>query len=58
MLWPSPAWADHAGALRGAPMSPLATAFAFAGLALLVGAVVVVLLAVLTRRADPPDRGD
>ena len=45
------AWADHGGPLREAPMSPLASALVFAGLALLVGAVVVVAIALLTRRA-------
>src|SRR5205807_4709852 len=43
------AWADHGGPLRGAPMSPLTSALVFAGLALLVGALVVVIVAVLTR---------
>ncbi len=46
------AWADHGGPLRDAPMSPLASALVFAGLALLVGAVVVVVIALLTRRAE------
>ena len=45
------AWADHGGPLRDAPMSALASALVFAGLALLVGAVVVVVIALLTRRA-------
>ena len=51
MPWPSPAWADHVGPLRDAPPGPLATAFA--GFALLVGAVVVVLRAVPTRKPGP-----
>ena len=38
-----------AGALRSAPMSPLTAAILFAGLALLVGAVVVVVIRVLTK---------
>jgi len=48
------AWADHPGPLRDAPMSPLASALVFAGLALLVGAVVVVVIALLTRRPESP----
>jgi len=45
----SPAAADHGGPLRDAPMSPLTAALLFAGLALLVGAVVVVVVRVLTK---------
>lgn len=45
----SPAAADHGGPLRDAPMSPLTAAVLFAGLALLVGAVVVVVVRVLTK---------
>jgi len=41
--------ADHGGPLRSAPMSPLTAALVFAGLALLVGAVVVVVVRVLTK---------
>jgi len=41
--------ADHGGALRSAPMSPLTAALLFAGLALLVGAVVIVVFRVLTK---------
>src|SRR2546426_3553903 len=52
------AWAHHGGSLEDGPMSPLAAALAFAGLALLVGAIVVILIAVLTRRPEtPPDSG-
>lgn len=47
------AWADHAGPLRDAAWSPLASALVFAGLALLVGALVVVIVAVLTRGREP-----
>lgn len=54
MLPAAVAWADHGGPLREAPMSPLASALLFAGLALLVGAIVVVVIALLTRRADSP----
>jgi hypothetical protein len=56
MLPAAVAWADHGGPLREAPTSPLASALVFAGLALLVGAVVVVVIALLTRRPAPrPD---
>jgi hypothetical protein len=46
----APAAADHGGPLRDAPMSPLTAAIVFAGLALLVGAVVLVLIRLLTRQ--------
>ena len=53
----NPATADHGGPLRSAPMSPLTAAILFAGLALLVGAVVIVIVRVLTRdRGVPEDR--
>ena len=45
----TPAIADHGGPLRNAPMSPLTAALVFAGLALLVGAIVVVVVRVLTK---------
>jgi hypothetical protein len=45
----APAWADHPGVLRGEGWSPLAAALVFGGLALLVGAIVVVVVAILTR---------
>ena len=45
----TPAAADHGGALRDAPMSPLTAALLFAELALLVGAVVVVVVRVVTK---------
>ena len=52
-----PAAADHGGPLRDAPMSPLTAALLFAGLALLVGAVVIVVVRVLTKdRGLPKDR--
>jgi hypothetical protein len=47
------AWADHGGPLRDVPTSPLTSALVFAGLALLVGALVVVVVAVLTRGRGP-----
>ena len=46
----APAAADHGGPLRNAPMSPLTAALLFAGLALLVGAVVIVVVRVLTKQ--------
>jgi hypothetical protein len=45
-----PAWADHPGGLRAEGWSPLTAALVFGGLALLVGAVVVILVTVFTRR--------
>ena len=45
-----PAAADHGGPLRDAPMTPLTAAIVFAGLALLVGAVVLVVIRLLTRQ--------
>jgi len=45
----APAAADHGGLLRNAPMSPITAAILFAGLALLVGAVVIVVVRVLTK---------
>ena len=45
-----PAWADHPGGLRSEGWSPLTAALVFGGLALLVGAVVVILVTVFTRR--------
>ncbi len=47
------AWADHGGPLRDAPLASLTSALVFAGLALLVGALVVVVIAVLTRGRGP-----
>ena len=46
----APAAADHGGALRDAPMTPLTAAIVFAGLALLVGAVVLVVIRLLTKQ--------
>jgi len=48
----APAWADHPGGLRAEGWTPLTTALVFGGLALLVGAIVVVVVAILTRRED------
>lgn len=49
------AWADHPGGLRSEGWSPLTTALVFGGLALLAGAVVVIVVAILTRRDAPPE---
>jgi len=49
LLAATPAAADHSGPLRDAPMSPLTVAMLFAGLALLVGAVLIVVIRVLTK---------
>lgn len=51
-LTAAPAWADHPAGLRSEGWSPLTTALVFGGLALLAGAVVVILVAILTRRDD------
>jgi hypothetical protein len=47
----APTWAaaDHGGPLRNAPMSPMTAALLFAGLTLLVGAVVIVVIRILTK---------
>ena len=52
VLAAAPAWADHPGALRSEGWSPLTAALVFGGLALLAGAVVVIVVAILTRRDD------
>ena len=46
----SAAWADHGGPLRTAGWSPLTAALVFGGLALLAGMLVVVIVALLSRR--------
>jgi hypothetical protein len=52
-LLAGPAWADHpAPGMRSQGWDPLTVALVFGGLALLVGAVVVVVVAVLTRQPD------
>ena len=51
----SSAWADHGGALRSESWSPLTSALVFGGLALLAGAVVIVVVAILTRRNHPSE---
>jgi hypothetical protein len=52
VLAAAPAWADHPGGLRSEGWSPLTAALVFGGLALLAGAVVVIVVAILTRRDD------
>jgi hypothetical protein len=47
-----PAWADHPGGLRSEGWSPLTAALVFGGLALIAGAIVVVVVAILTRQED------
>lgn len=49
------AWADHGAGLRSAPMSPLVEALLWAGLALLVGVVVMAIVSVLSRRRQPTE---
>jgi len=52
----APAWADHpVPGMRPQGWDPLTTALVFGGLALLAGAIVVVVVAVLTRREDSPE---
>jgi len=51
----SAAWADHPGGLRSAGWSPLTSALVFGGLALLAGAVVIIVVAILTRRDHPAE---
>ena len=48
----APAWADHPVPGLRSGWDPLTTALVFGGLALLAGAVVVIVVAVLTRRQD------
>jgi ABC-type phosphate transport system permease subunit len=46
-----PAWADHpVPGMRSEGWDPVTTALVFGGLALLAGAVVVIVVAILTRR--------
>jgi hypothetical protein len=51
-LTAAPAWADHPGGLRSEGWSPLSAALVFGGLALLAGAIVVIVVTILTRRKD------
>jgi ABC-type Fe3+ transport system permease subunit len=50
----APAWADHPAGLRSEGWSPLTVALVFGGLALLAGSIVVIVVAILTRRPDAP----
>ena len=50
----APAWADHGVGLRSERWSPITAALVFGGLALLAGAVVVIVVAILTRHRDSP----
>jgi ABC-type phosphate transport system permease subunit len=47
------AWADHGGPMRAAGWSPMTAALVFGGLALLAGMLVVVIVALLSRRDRP-----
>ena len=47
------ALADHGGTLRSAPMSPLLVGLIAAALALGAGAIVLVIVKLLTRKAPP-----
>jgi hypothetical protein len=51
-LTAAPAWADHPGGLRSEGWTPITAALVFGGLALLAGAIVVIVVAILTRRED------
>jgi ABC-type phosphate transport system permease subunit len=51
LLGAAAAWADHpGGAMRTAGWNPLTAALIFGGLALLAGMLVVVIIALITRR--------
>jgi hypothetical protein len=52
ILRASAAYADHPWALRSEGWSPITAALVFGGLALLAGAVVIVIVTLLTRRDD------
>jgi drug/metabolite transporter (DMT)-like permease len=52
VLGAAPAWADHGVGLRSEGWSPLVTALVFGGLAFAAGMVIVVIVALLTRRDD------
>jgi hypothetical protein len=49
----SPAWADHPGVgVATSSWSPLTTALVFGGLALVAGMIVVIIVALLTKRSS------
>ena len=49
------AWADHPTGLRTAGWSPMTAALVFGGLALLAGMLVIVIVALLSRREPPSE---
>jgi hypothetical protein len=49
------AWADHGAGLRSAGLSPLVEALLWAGLAVLVGVVIMAIVSVLSRRRQSPE---
>jgi hypothetical protein len=52
----SPAWADHPGIPLSSPSwSPITSALVFGGLALLAGMIVVIIVALLTKRSSGPE---
>jgi hypothetical protein len=52
----APAWADHPGvAISSSTWSPLTSALVFGGLALLAGMIVVIIVALLTKRSSRPE---
>lgn len=51
----SPAWADHPGVGVSQSWSPITTALVFGGLALLAGMIVVIIVALLTKRSSGPE---
>jgi hypothetical protein len=53
LLSPIAPVADHGGALRSAPMSPLLVGLIAAALALGAGAIVLVIVKLLTRKVPP-----
>jgi hypothetical protein len=52
----APAWADHPGvSVASSSWSPLTTALVFGGLALVAGMIVVIIVALLTKRSSGPE---
>ena len=52
----SPVWADHPGVgVASQSWSPLTSALVFGGLALLAGMIVVLIVALLTKRSSGPE---
>ena len=52
VLGPAPAFADHVGPLRDAPMSPLTVALISAGVALAAGVLIVIIVMALTKKGS------